>query len=93
MPVQLWWCPGHLGIEVNEKANKEAKKAASNPTSRKQEIKTSLSKKFQDIAKINKDQPLTTEEQERIRFKTNPKLIAKTLKTMEKAQTSIINQL
>ncbi|MBW0461101.1 hypothetical protein O181_000816 [Austropuccinia psidii MF-1] len=92
MLVQLWSFPGHLGIEGNEKANREAKKAALNPTNRKQEIKTSLSKIFQDIVKDNKDTPLTKEEQERIKFKMKPKLIIKTLNTMEKAQTLIINQ-
>ncbi|MBW0541532.1 hypothetical protein O181_081247 [Austropuccinia psidii MF-1] len=92
IPVQLWWFPGNLGIKGNEKSNEEAKKPSLKPTNIKQEIKTSLSKIFQDIVKNNKYTPLTKEEQERIKFKMKPKLIIKTLNTIEKAQNSIINQ-
>ncbi|MBW0479808.1 hypothetical protein O181_019523 [Austropuccinia psidii MF-1] len=91
--IHLTWCPGHRGIEGNEKADNEAKKAASDPSIRQQLIPPSKAYIKQRITKENKPVDFTPEEKRRLRVKNCPKKFNRALKTQEKAITSAVNQL
>ncbi|MBW0472683.1 hypothetical protein O181_012398 [Austropuccinia psidii MF-1] len=91
--INLTWCPGHNGIEGNERADTEARKAASNPLTRRQTLPTSRAKIKQRIIEENKPERFTPEEYKRLRVKCCPKKFNKALHKQEKAITSVIHQL
>ncbi|MBW0470663.1 hypothetical protein O181_010378 [Austropuccinia psidii MF-1] len=62
IPICLTWCPGHMGIEGNKKADSEAKKAASNPSAQRQTIPPRKAKIKQQILNENKPEHFTPEE-------------------------------
>ncbi|MBW0490173.1 hypothetical protein O181_029888 [Austropuccinia psidii MF-1] len=93
VPIHLTWCPGHTGIEGNEKADSEAKKAASNPSTQRQPIPPSKAKIKQRILNENKPAHFTPEERKRLRVRSCPRKFNKALNSQEKAVTSTINQL
>ncbi|MBW0571766.1 hypothetical protein O181_111481 [Austropuccinia psidii MF-1] len=57
-PIQLWWCPGHLGIKGNVLADSMAKRAALNPTTPWFNIKPSLARLCQEITREAETNPL-----------------------------------
>ncbi|MBW0503453.1 hypothetical protein O181_043168 [Austropuccinia psidii MF-1] len=93
IPIHLTWCPGHMGIEGNEKAGSKAKKAAYNPSAQRQTIPPSKAKIKQRILNENKPEHFTPEENKWLWVKSCPRKFNKELNSQEKAVTSTINQL
>ncbi|MBW0546471.1 hypothetical protein O181_086186 [Austropuccinia psidii MF-1] len=92
--IQLLWCPGHTGVTGNELADTEAKKAALDPTTSSFELKPSLTKLMQETVTEGIVNPFTEEEILRTKhLKSNPKVLTKEMNKLEKAQSSILNQL
>ncbi|MBW0466403.1 hypothetical protein O181_006118 [Austropuccinia psidii MF-1] len=92
-PIHLTWCPGHIGIEGNEKADSEAEKAASNSSCQQQIIPPSKARIKQRIMNENKPENFTAEENKRLQVRSCPQKFNKALNSQEKAITSTINQL
>ncbi|MBW0481160.1 hypothetical protein O181_020875, partial [Austropuccinia psidii MF-1] len=93
-PIRLYWCPGHVGIPENEKADVLAKQAEDSQKTSIYTINTiSLSTlKHLTVATLINKQP-TPEEATRISFKTPPKLISRALDLLEKGPAATIHQL
>ncbi|MBW0570331.1 hypothetical protein O181_110046 [Austropuccinia psidii MF-1] len=72
IPVHLTWCPGHTGIEGNEKADSEAKKAASTASTQRHMIPPSKAKIKQQILNKNKPEHFRPEESKRLQVKSCP---------------------
>lgn len=93
-PIQLnlFWIPGHEGIELNELADKEAKEAAKSENFEVM-LSTSLSILKRSIKNfINPNQEFFHTDKPYI-FKTPPKKIWEVLAKLEKGRASIIFQL
>ncbi|MBW0550440.1 hypothetical protein O181_090155 [Austropuccinia psidii MF-1] len=90
-PIHLTWFPGHMGIEGNEKADNEAKRAASDPSVQRQTIPPSKAKIKQRILNKNKPEHFTPEEKKQLWVKSCPWKFKKELNSQEKAVTSTIN--
>ncbi|MBW0512441.1 hypothetical protein O181_052156 [Austropuccinia psidii MF-1] len=71
-PIHLTWCPGHMGIEGNEKADSKAKRAASNPSVQWQMIPPSKAKVKQRILNKKKQEHFTPEENKQLQVKFSP---------------------
>ncbi|MBW0585409.1 hypothetical protein O181_125124 [Austropuccinia psidii MF-1] len=92
-PIQLWWCPGHVGITGNELANTEAKNAALHST-QTFKLKHSLAKLSQETKKETNKNELTEEETQRTKnLKSKVQILITALNKLEKAQSSILHQL
>jgi ribonuclease HI len=80
IPVTLYWCPGHEGIEANERADSLAKSEAQHPEEDKayavlsRSTPASLSKMKRDCRPLWDNGPvLSVEEKKRYRFKLDPR--------------------
>ncbi|MBW0497547.1 hypothetical protein O181_037262, partial [Austropuccinia psidii MF-1] len=93
-PIQLWWCPGHIGIAGNELADTEAKNAALDSTQTTFKLKHSLAKLSQETKKETNNNEFTEEETQCTNnLKRKPQLLIAALNKLEKAQSSILHQL
>ncbi|KAA1130480.1 hypothetical protein PGTUg99_050034 [Puccinia graminis f. sp. tritici] len=98
--IRLYWCPGHEGIEANEKANTLAKTAAlgeplpDNCTLRQQKISTSLAMAKQIRRRQLKiPEALSDEDTRRFAFSKDCTKLLQTLDTQEKGLAAVILQL
>ncbi|MBW0518795.1 hypothetical protein O181_058510 [Austropuccinia psidii MF-1] len=94
-PIRLYWCHGHLRIQQNEEVDRLAREAANTGTTSTYTLHHISISKLKEVTKQNSSTPpnLSNMERERIKFKTQPKLIIQSLNQLEKGLAATIHQL
>ncbi|MBW0533448.1 hypothetical protein O181_073163 [Austropuccinia psidii MF-1] len=92
---RFYWCPGHSGIQQNEQVDELEKEAANARTTFTHTLHhISISKLKQMTKQHSNTPPLLPEiERKRIKFKTPPRIIIRSLDQLEKGIAATINQL